>query len=614
MGCCGSADAPPNKSSPPKPARKVNSAQPATTVSPKPNAARPKANNGNATTSTSTKANGNPVKPNSNGQPNGSSTSNSSDESNKNNSSSSHNNSNNAGAKDAKVEKKESRTVLTPLIPNKPGVQAAPRKDNQDINNNNGKPRQLDGIEVVDTEHTGSPASPNPAGTRKGRSTKPRRYSTADETVGNSSFAEDRSTALLDTISPDHFLTVNPSMYGINLNMSLSLRSPPEGKTSKAPPDCTSIVRNIRGNEMSPEPEPILTRKLSLQNVSIRKTLSRENLRRESLPGAVIKRPLARHESLLTRTGDARRASLPLIAGIELAKSDSNLGMYMQDRDRDLDGHMVTPAVPRRASMLAEKFEKLGKSATMSPSKSNSAAKSSSTNEENLPGSILVRSPSQLAIDTQASCSEAASKFDIDEKREDDLTLHKCCSVYHHKRVTSITTEHLANTKGGHKYGIKISCCDQEPTKQKELDILQGCWEDSADNEWKVKGHKAVVKLKETGDSEVHVLVESEHFATLGRITLIDAFVARHEWSQIVWTDGDVWQQVWPIGTDVDVYYGDEEGWYGGKVKEHHENGTYSILFDDGEVADNVQGGHMRTREKEAVDTIHLLPPVNPHH
>eukprot|EP01059_Diplonema_ambulator_P009472 TRINITY_DN19362_c0_g1_i1.p1 TRINITY_DN19362_c0_g1~~TRINITY_DN19362_c0_g1_i1.p1 ORF type:complete len:527 (+),score=127.10 TRINITY_DN19362_c0_g1_i1:57-1637(+) len=343
----------------------------------------------------------------------------------------------------------------------------------------------------------------------------------------------------------NNMLHASPSVYGLPLNMSLTLmRSPPEGSASRAPPDSTAIVKQVRKCA----------------------TMQPRNSSGDTSSG------LARGQSLTLfkaeSTGSLRRdGSLPFIQGVPLAHSESNLATYVKERDRD------------DLEMSRDLNNPLGLSG------------------------IDIRSP----IDATR----------VETPDDDALDSNFLSPSPKPRKQMSFTMDYLANTQGGHQYGIKISCCDPEPTKNKELNLLQGHWEDSAENKWHVEDRTAKVIIRSTGVCEKHMLEDAPQQAsgmvTLGRITLMGSLVARHEWSQIIWTDGDVWQQVWGPGDDVDVYYGEDEGWYGGKVKVRSEEGKYSIQFDDGEVAENVEGGHMRKREKDLVETVHLLPPINPH-
>ena len=94
--------------------------------------------------------------------------------------------------------------------------------------------------------------------------------------------------------------------------------------------------------------------------------------------------------------------------------------------------------------------------------------------------------------------------------------------------------------------------------------------------------------MRDTNEKVEYLLEDSKDYNSLGKVTLIGEKVVRHEWSQIVWSDGDEWQQVWDNDVEVDVYYGEEEGWFAGRIKSRGEEGLYVVLFEDGEVCQNV--------------------------
>eukprot|EP00756_Hemistasia_phaeocysticola_P007905 Hpha_TRINITY_DN14437_c0_g1::TRINITY_DN14437_c0_g1_i1::g.157763::m.157763 len=179
----------------------------------------------------------------------------------------------------------------------------------------------------------------------------------------------------------------------------------------------------------------------------------------------------------------------------------------------------------------------------------------------------------------------------------------------------SMPLDYFAKTAGGGEYGLKLQCATPAADKwRKQTQELQGTWEDEAGNAWRVTGRRAIVDID---GKHINYDLQEGRLApgepkTLGlECDGVFSTVVQRDWSNVCWSDGDVWQKVWDKGARVDVYYG-REGWFKGTIVERdRKTGEYTVQYANKTTSSKILGAHMRDREIDPGDTVHLLPPKN---
>eukprot|EP01060_Flectonema_neradi_P029896 TRINITY_DN423_c6_g1_i1.p1 TRINITY_DN423_c6_g1~~TRINITY_DN423_c6_g1_i1.p1 ORF type:complete len:559 (+),score=149.74 TRINITY_DN423_c6_g1_i1:45-1679(+) len=390
-----------------------------------------------------------------------------------------------------------------------------------------------------------------------------------------------------NTLSPANSSYAEGSLLDVSntLNMSFSLRSPPGGVDPQVPPG--SII--LSSGSFRRIKQSLTAMPDDKQNSGDKE--GEEVSRSQSM----------KVKGTPPKKDETESPELPFIPGVQLCQSETNLVRLRST------GNTSSPTLKPKKDVSVSiilpseesKEKRAGSEVTKKPDEVKRGESLMVLPQQSADSFLKMKEQVTSPLDIPAADSEGGSDEEISEDKESNKKPY----------VHSFKADYFARTFGGGEYGIRVEVCDNEASKVTELSQLQGKWVDSAMNKWLVTDRTAAVELA-SGGNEEHQLEDAPNL--IGRITLMGALVARHEWSQIVWTDHDVWQQVWEPGADVDVYYGEEEGWFGGKVKEV-VNGMYTIIFEDGEEADGIEGGHMRNREKDLRETVHLLPPINPH-